>query len=357
MRLKNIDFLRGIAVLLVLFRHIRLEPVFARIGWVGVDLFFVLSGFLVSNLLFLEYRQRNFVRPIHFLIRRGFKIYPLYYLMIGLLYYALQYDNVENWDNYPERLFNEVLFIQNYTYGNTLAWHTWSLAVEEHFYFVLALLIFLLAQLKLLENTHIFNALSFLIFSAALVMRFRITQNIDFQYVDYLMPTHLRMDTLWVGVTLSYYFNFHPTRFNAFFAKKQWIYLGLIAFPIAAIGLKSWILATFGLTTIAFCFGCTLAGVLANVEAERLLSQWFTGNIFTWIAKIGQNSYAIYLFHMMVLSFSTPFNTHGRLLLLTWQGWVNCFVAVTLSLIIGFAATQYIEKPILKWRDRFFPNI
>ena len=138
--------------------------------------------------------------------------------------------------------------------------------------------------------------------------------------------------------------------------KKQWIYVGLIAFPIAAIGLKSWILATFGLTTIAFCFGSTLAGVLANGEAESFLSQWLGSRFFTWIAKIGQNSYAIYLFHTMILYFLTPFDTHGQWLFMTWQGWVNCFVAFTLSLVIGFAATRYIEKPILNWRDKFFPN-
>ena len=78
MRITSIDFLRGVAVLLVVFRHIMLEPILSNIGWVGVDLFFVLSGFLVSNLLFQEYKQTKTVKPIRFLIRRGFKIYPLF---------------------------------------------------------------------------------------------------------------------------------------------------------------------------------------------------------------------------------------------------------------------------------------
>ena len=84
MRIISIDFLRGVAVLLVVFRHITLEPILLTVGWAGVDLFFVLSGFLVSNLLFQEYKQTQSVKPIRFLIRRGFKIYPLFYLIIIL---------------------------------------------------------------------------------------------------------------------------------------------------------------------------------------------------------------------------------------------------------------------------------
>ena len=145
MRIKSIDFLRGIAVLLVVFRHIYLEPILITVGWVGVDLFFVLSGFLVSNLLFQEYKQTQTVKPIRFLIRRGFKIYPLFYIMIFLLFFIESHLNPQYYDIYKARLFNEVLFIQNYHYDVTLIGHTWSLAVEEHFYFALALLFFIFA--------------------------------------------------------------------------------------------------------------------------------------------------------------------------------------------------------------------
>ncbi len=128
MRIKSIDFLRGIAVLLVIFRHIYLEPILVTIGWAGVDLFFVLSGFLVSNLLFQEYKQTQTVKPIRFLIRRGFKIYPLFYLMIFLLFFMETHRSPQFYDIYKARLLNEVLFIQNYHYDVTLIGHTWSLA-------------------------------------------------------------------------------------------------------------------------------------------------------------------------------------------------------------------------------------
>jgi peptidoglycan/LPS O-acetylase OafA/YrhL len=81
-RLPEIDFLRGIAIVLVLLHHHWLFDLPQRVGWAGVDLFFVLSGFLVSGLLFAEYKQFGGIKPFHFLIRRGFKIYPLFYLSL-----------------------------------------------------------------------------------------------------------------------------------------------------------------------------------------------------------------------------------------------------------------------------------
>ena len=84
-RVRQIDFLRAVAVILVLFRHHWVGiDVLQRIGWIGVDLFFVLSGFLVSGLLFSEYKRYGNIKAGQFLIRRGFKIYPLFYLSIFL---------------------------------------------------------------------------------------------------------------------------------------------------------------------------------------------------------------------------------------------------------------------------------
>ena len=84
MRLISIDILRALAVIMVLFRHHVGTGVAGNIGWAGVDLFFVLSGFLVSSLLFVEAKKSGSVNAKKFLIRRGFKIYPLFYLLLFL---------------------------------------------------------------------------------------------------------------------------------------------------------------------------------------------------------------------------------------------------------------------------------
>lgn len=113
-RLRHIDFLRGIAILLVLLRHKFLFQATTNIGWIGVDLFFVLSGFLVSGLLFKEQIQHGQIKPIRFLIRRGFKIYPIYYLTYILYIPLLIYQNKFD----VKSMLIDFTFLQNYTFGS-----------------------------------------------------------------------------------------------------------------------------------------------------------------------------------------------------------------------------------------------
>ncbi len=145
MRNKRLDILRCVAVLLVLGHHGFMEGLWREVGWTGVDLFFVLSGFLISGLLFNEYKKTGGINLRRFFIRRGFKIYPAFWAMLlGSVLIAFAYHK----HFYGAYWLHEVLFIQNYLPG---IWrHTWSLAVEEHFYIVLPLL--LLAMCRLSKN-------------------------------------------------------------------------------------------------------------------------------------------------------------------------------------------------------------
>jgi peptidoglycan/LPS O-acetylase OafA/YrhL len=158
MRIIQLDILRAIAIFLVLAHHlgsggVRNSGLYALVvyinhcpddwhhapervarsiihaGWMGVDLFFVLSGFLVSGLLFREFRQYGRVRLGRFLIRRGFKIYPGFYVLLGatLLVFALTKIRAVK----AGQIWCEALFLTNY--GPNIWGHTWSLAVEEHF--------------------------------------------------------------------------------------------------------------------------------------------------------------------------------------------------------------------------------
>jgi peptidoglycan/LPS O-acetylase OafA/YrhL len=153
-RIASLDVLRAIAVLLVLGRHLplpgpdiavlpaRTATRWVLFGWVGVDLFFVLSGFLVGGLLFAEYRARGAVRVGRFFVRRAFKIYPAFYVFLAFLIIwgvFQEFAGVAPWvDVKPlswRNLLGETLFLQNYV--GQLQGHTWSLAVEEHFYVLL----------------------------------------------------------------------------------------------------------------------------------------------------------------------------------------------------------------------------
>jgi len=138
-RLRELDFLRGIAIILVLIRHSSITQFLVNIGWIGVDLFFVLSGFLVSGLLFKEYKVYGELNIKRFLIRRGFKIYPLFYVA-AIPYILIKIS--ESTFSLP-LLLGDLFFLQNYVsnWGYLYA-AGWSLAVEEHFYLGIAGILF-----------------------------------------------------------------------------------------------------------------------------------------------------------------------------------------------------------------------
>src|ERR671924_64261 len=121
-RLGSIDVLRAVAVLLVVGHHMKLPDsgptvlrsalaMWQRGGWVGVDLFFVLSGFLVSGLLFREYLRHGTVHVGRFLARRGLKIYPAFYCFLLASLAALVCR--KGWPP-ARRVVGELLFVQNY---------------------------------------------------------------------------------------------------------------------------------------------------------------------------------------------------------------------------------------------------
>src|SRR5689334_1891242 len=210
MRSSALDILRAVAILLVYCQHLSEIPVVSGVGWVGVDLFFVLSGFLVSGLLFREYQQTQQVQSVRFLLRRGFKIYPQFYLLIGLT--AL----IPFWVGKPApglQLTSETLFIQNYFRG--LWSHTSSLAVEEHFYLLMTIVIAIFARRGGNDPFQGFPKWISAAFAGTLFLRVATWwlhpggQNLnEFLYLHHF-PSHLRMDSLLAGVLVSYYHVFH----------------------------------------------------------------------------------------------------------------------------------------------------
>src|SRR4030095_7664494 len=114
-------------------------------SWTGVDLFFVISGFLISVLLFSELQRRRPLSFGRFAIRRALKLYPmLYVLVLGLMLKRLIHSGFHDigWITTPA--LHDIFFLQSYlpgTYG-----HFWSLAVEEHFYILLPLRLYFLLR-------------------------------------------------------------------------------------------------------------------------------------------------------------------------------------------------------------------
>ena len=114
LRYKSLDFLRGVAVLLVMTAHGLPGYLSTHVGWTGVNLFFVLSGFFVSGILFREYRESGKMHAGRFFMRRIFKIWPLFYTAFLL---QLEYFSIRQTPPHSSQVIAEIFFFQNYRPG------------------------------------------------------------------------------------------------------------------------------------------------------------------------------------------------------------------------------------------------
>ncbi|HLA56209.1 MAG TPA: acyltransferase [Flavobacterium sp.] len=361
-RLRELDFLRGIAILLVLFRHQYLFGFTERMGWIGVDLFFVLSGFLVSGLLFKEFQRYGSIKPKLFLIRRGFKIYPIYFLFYGLYLLPILIKRQFNLTGFLSDMF----FVQNYVWGWGYAYApSWSLAVEEHFYFGFALLVLFGIRYRFFRfekhetNSDIsrFEILIAVVMGICLVLRIISNTAFPNEIARNITMTHLRIDSLLAGVMVSYWYHFRREMLMGFVnANKKMLLLfalALVSFaPFMDIN-SSFFVKTTGFTFLYIGFGILLAWFLADEKINARLTKTFSDPVVNLVSKIGFASYSIYIIHTFV---NNAFATAVAILLKQQLNPAISFVVTSaISIACGLLMTQYIEKYFLSLRDKYYP--
>jgi len=359
-RLIGLDLLRVFAVLLVMGRHYpfpseapaawqSFAKVIATGGWVGVDLFFVLSGFLVSGLLFREHATSGSVSAGRFLIRRAFKIYPAFWVMIGgvVLFRMLNGTKLV-----PAQIFSELLFVQNYF--TALCGHTWSLAVEEHFYLFLSCLIVWLVRR---QPSRPFDAIPIMFVCVAVsCLVFRAWQRtvfVPFDAMKHSFPSHLRIDSLMFGVLLSYWWHLKADAVD-FARLRRWsgllLFASLLGFiPAFLFPLEqSWWIPVAGVVLFYIASGGLILGALGI--------EWRKENKFLRsLAWMGGHSYSVYLWHSFVFFglFKTITHFAGRS-----PHWLVALAYFLLaSWGIGILMARLVEVPVLKFRDKFFPSL
>ena len=335
----ELDFVRGLAILMVLDYHAPVHWMgspfrllgFPNFGWAGVDVFFVLSGFLVGGLLIKEWRVRGSIDGRRFLLRRSFKIWPQYYVFLGLMLLTGHRSFHQLWGN--------LLNVQNYTGGIP---HTWSLAVEEHAYLLLALGFAWAARARIRVRTAAWTLAA----ACALVVvgRLWLTEH-GYQVVS---RTHTRIEGILYGVLLAMAFHYRPQMF-ARWRGRPWVWGTML---LAAL--------TFLRFQTEAPWSASLGWDAANLLGVALLMLLYRPGrvrphsmVYRAIAWIGVYSYGIYLWHVSVISVSQRLTAHLPAWLATpWRA----LVPILAGIALGALFTRLVELPALKLRDRILPR-
>lgn len=383
-----IDGIRGLSILLVLFYHIFL--VYDKtsethtvatmldqlgLGWAwafngdkGVDVFFVMSGFLISGILLRQYEKLGHLNLKNFYIRRYLRLTPAYYFML-IIYWLLAAPNSENiWANF--------LYVSNFVdYQHQAAGWTWSLAVEEQFYFIYPLILLAILRwtkspgwilLSLFVLSFVVNA--YIVFGDPQLSKTpfsHIYTNHDYfnHYFTVLYDNlYTRFGGLVVGCLAAYIMHFYQDKLKSVMnspigISMTWLSIAIIiflmAFPIflPRYDHYSWLHLTYDIanhTLFAVGVGVLiLAMILQQHAVARACSWFFSLNFWYPIATL---SYSLYLIHLVVMVIVIPTMMQQTVLSM---GEVLLYGGLLSSLISFLIATfmyVFIEKPVMNLR-------
>jgi peptidoglycan/LPS O-acetylase OafA/YrhL len=295
----------------------------------------VLSGFLVGGLLMREWHRTKAVHVARFLKRRAFKIWPAYYAF--LLVATVSHVR-------PLRSFflQNLLNVQNY-FPTSLA-HTWSLAVEEHFYVVLAALLALWSARRWRPFTLMLAC------SLAAVAVECLRAALLFCGRPVYFYTHTRGDALLLGVVLAALKTFWPERFAALqrqvvpllvvITLALWrLYADLDAYPEPDALTSPWLITFVDYAAVS---------LLLLLYRTRSVH----GNMYRLVANIGIYSYGIYLWHVSVERPVDWIVAHSPT---AFAPVASTLLPYAFAISLGIVATKAIELPFLRLRERVLP--
>jgi peptidoglycan/LPS O-acetylase OafA/YrhL len=341
----QLDGLRAVSVFLVLMTHMQdlsLPAALAWIslfGWVGVDAFFVLSGFLITSIL-LTYKPGPRAFGV-FVLRRTLRTWPLYFAVLLLAFLTIRHNPAGMKIDWVSHVF----FLQNYApefIARSLG-PTWSLCVEEHFYIVWPFLIFLFPRRVLLwAMPAIFVALPFIRLWGL---------HHAFTYKQLYSETQFHLDGLTAGSLVA----IMVTRYSLCSRAIIWA-----AYTCMVIGIGTsvagywhgWIATegnniVFGFTSLAVTFAGLLMFLLT--KESSVLARTFS---FGPVRYIGRISYGIYLLHAGLFSFLAQHVQH-RLPGALAESWVIAIpLRIGVTVCVAALSYRFFESPILRVKDR-----
>lgn len=310
-KLYGLDHLRALAITLVFFYHYRIfaHPAWvdssASFSWTGVDLFFVLSGYLIAGQLFKQLADKNTIAVKEFFIKRFFRIIPPY-LVIVALYFCIPVFREK--ESLPP-LWKFLTFTQNFgldvIHKGTFS-HAWSLCIEEQFYFTLPFLLLVLHYTKIIKRAAV---LPLVLLAAVIGLRFfswyhfvqPAAESDDFWLIWYkwiYYPTYTRLDGLLTGVSIAAIMQYSKKLREKIMQYGNIIFIVGLAILTAAYFIceemdTAWSIG-FGFLIVAIGYGFFVASAISNTSFLYKKKTFIT-------EQLASLSYAIYLSHKGVI--------------------------------------------------------
>lgn len=312
---------------------------FLRNLGLGVDIFFLISGFLITYILIEEKKRLGKINIKKFMIRRTLRIWPLYFLIIAIAPFLVIWM-----DNPSPQYIPNILFLSNFQLIKTHLWeypfgHLWSICIEEHFYLVWPFII------AFVPNKRLMPVFVFTIMFSILFRLYSAVTMEDTWYVFYL-NTLSRMDVLAIGAVGAYYYAKKPFHFSL----NRWVRFALIFSLILGLSLgrvelwtnyfeasfkKFFTIGIFSVLLLDYNFASNFKHILPHKS------------IFHYLGKI---SYGIYMYSNIIVlivikKFMWAFDSKNF--------WFYLFLNISLSIIIPIISYELFEKHILKISKRF----
>ncbi|HNP32110.1 MAG TPA: acyltransferase [Flavobacterium sp.] len=363
-RFFGLDFLRALSISLLLFSHsswiYNSTSLFGRMqdasGFLGVELFIVLSGFLIGGILYKQFLHENYgIKDAYlFVSRRLMRVLPSYYLVVSILtivYMIFGFSVSQVW--------KYLLLIQNFAFPIPAFFpESWSLPVKEMGYILAVFL--LVVSVKLFTKTSrkvlflsVIIGLILLTFGAKTYYNIH-SENLDLKQWSFSIRSVViyRIDSVLIGVLFGY--SYH--NYKEFIMSKRKLFL---AFGIILLALLFLCIAVFKLRlTNASWFWNILCLPLLSLSICMflpILLNWKTpseriGNLITFICNI---SYSVYLLHYSLVLFLLKYfiNTSNFSL---WQLHIFTILYVSITVVLSYLLYTFFEKPINEYRAKNF---
>ncbi len=370
-RVYGLDIMRALAISLVLFAHAALFlrnyfPLefypFAISAYLGVEIFFVLSGFLIGTILIKMYEKSTSYTPkvmLKFWTRRWFRTLPAYYLVLILnvviIYLGFGIRHFHGYDNDFNLFF---VFLQGFAHRNPPVFgEAWSLAIEEWFYLLLPILILLFSLLlgRFISKKSVIltTILVFIIVITGIRVNYALQNPSASWQLDIHTVVIYRLDAIMYGVLGAFICYYYKNVWNGLklfgkYAGAVFIIMGFVIFYMTVQKQsKSFLADTFLFTVFSIGF----ALFLPSADSIKIKSN--PGNFARLITHISIVSYSIYLINYSILfKFTSKFLKTTHFI----SGVVMYLISLVLIMIAATLLYKFYEKPMTDLREKLSPT-